>query len=274
MANAKNVNLKELGHNILLLGYTGSGKTAQILTLPGKTFCYLFDPSALHTLAGHDVEYEMFVASQLNLAAQSLSKGQSDQRSKKVDQHEIYYDFAKDLEERVEKEWFKENGINNVVLDSFTTFSDAVMDRVMHLNGRVGQNPQQDDYAAQMVTIKSVVRELVGQDVRIVCTGHVTFEKDEESGKMLNIIRLTGQLRTTIPLLFSDILVCDVERVGDQSKYVILTQKDRFNPQIRCTIRDKAGKTLNPKIDVTIPNELWDDPRGKAGLGKLLSEIK
>ncbi|KKL07321.1 hypothetical protein LCGC14_2587250, partial [marine sediment metagenome] len=31
----------------LLLGPTGSGKTSQILTLPGKTFCYLFDPSSL-----------------------------------------------------------------------------------------------------------------------------------------------------------------------------------------------------------------------------------
>lgn len=271
MPNAKDTRPEDLGHNIMLLGYSGSGKTSQILTLPGKTFCYLFDPSALHTLAGHDIDYEMFVPTRLNISAQSLKKGRSDIPVKKVDAHEVYTRFAADFTDKVESGFF--NDYDTVVLDSFTTFSDAVMDRVMHLNGRLGQQPGQDDWAAQMQTIKSVFRELSSLTCSVVGIGHVEFKQEEESGKMMNVIILTGQLRTRIPLLFSDILYCDVDinPKGDND-YLIQTMKDRYNPQVRCTLRTREGKKLARHIPAAIPDEDWADPRGKHGLGRLILE--
>ncbi len=277
MPNAADIKQADLAHNILLLGYTGSGKTAQILTLPGKTFVYILDPSALHTLAGHDLDYELFMPSKLNLAAQSLGKDKttklpkSDKPTKyKDDSGNIYLDFAEHLTEGVESGFF--NQFDNVVVDSLTTFSDIVMDRVLELNGRKGQFPQQDDYPAQMVTIKSVLRELTGLDVRLLCTGHVEFKQDEDGGgKMMNVIRLTGQLRTTIPILFSDILYCDLKSVpGADSQYIFKTVKDRHNPQVRCTLRDSKGKRLPEEVVVDIPDSLWKDPRGACGLGGLI----
>ena len=57
MPNALNATEDDVGKpKFLLVGSTGSGKTAQILTLPGKTFAYIFDPSALATLKGYDID--------------------------------------------------------------------------------------------------------------------------------------------------------------------------------------------------------------------------
>ena len=270
MPNANEFKPEELGHNILLLGTTGSGKTSQILTLPGRTFVYIFDPSSLHTLVGHDVEYELFLPTRLNLAAQSLTKGKSDKATKRINSMEVYTAFADDLDNKVTKNFFDD--FDNVVLYSLTTFSASVMDRVMYLNDRVGQQPHQDDYGAQMTTINSVFREFTSLiNLRMMSIGHVEFKQEEDGGKFLNVIRLTGGLRVSLPLLFSDILVCDVDinRSGDNN-YILRTQKDRYNPQVRCTLRDKKGKPLPSIVPVDISPENWTDPRGKCGLGRLI----
>ncbi len=270
MPSAKDIKPGDLQHNVMLIGFGGSGKTAQLLTLPGKTFAYLFDPSAIHTLAGHDIDYEEFIPSKLNLAAASLDKKKiPDQASPDIDAHEIYEKFRKDLELRIKDNFFDE--YDNVVLDSQTLFGDVVMDRVLHINDRPGRQPHQDDYPAQMVVIKQAMRELTGLPCRLVVTGHVEFKQDEDSGKMMNILRMTGMLKTTLPLLFSDILYCDADEAEGKTKYIVRTQKDRYNPLVRCTLRNK-GQALPPTVDVTIPGEFWDDPRGKFGLGKLLLE--
>ena len=82
------MNTKDIGKpSFLLLGPTGSGKTSQILTLPGKTFCYLFDPSSLATLKGHDIEYELFLPKKVSTAAISLSKGNEREREPESKSH-------------------------------------------------------------------------------------------------------------------------------------------------------------------------------------------
>lgn len=270
MPNAKDLTRADLKNNILLLGTTGSGKTSQTLTLPGKVFSYVFDPSALHTMVGQDIEYEIFVPEKLNTAAQSLTKGKGDPVSRGLDSPELYRAFSADIDKRVSSGYF-ESEVDWIVLDSFTTFGDLVMDIVMEINGRLGRQPQQDDYTAQMLTVKNVVKELVGQKCRVLCTAHVEMQKDDDSGVILNTIRLTGQLRTLIPLLFSDVFVCDVSsKPSGDPEYVIKTRKDRRNPQLRSSLRHPDGTILNTSEKVTIPPEIWKNPKGKAGLGKLI----
>src|SRR5580765_2220579 len=68
MPNAKDTDLNPT-KRILLVGPTGSGKTAQIWTLPGKRFAYIFDPNSLSTLKGCDVDYEEFYPDFLEMDA-------------------------------------------------------------------------------------------------------------------------------------------------------------------------------------------------------------
>ena len=62
--NAKEVE-GEQHHKILMLGTAGTGKTTQILTLPRPTFIYIFDPNALESLKGHDIDYKLFLPDRL-----------------------------------------------------------------------------------------------------------------------------------------------------------------------------------------------------------------
>ena len=265
MPNAKDIDINELGKpRFLLIGSTGSGKTAQIRTLPGRTFAYLFDPSALSTLRGTDIDFEVFHPTRVSTAAQSLTSvakgGKKDVTLGKEDASETYRRWEEDFEKKVKEGYW--NTIDNIAFDSFTTFSDIVMDRVLYLNGRAGAFPQQDDWTAQMQTITNVVRTLMGMNKMLLFTAHDEFKQDEATSRMQNVILLTGKLRVKVPLLFSEILHLECQSKPDKIKYVMQTRPDRMNPAIRCTMRD-----LEMYEDITIGD--WNKPQDW-GLGKLL----
>jgi hypothetical protein len=246
------------------MGDSGAGKTTQFLTLPGKKFAYLFDPSALSALRGHDVEFEMFVPTVVSLAAQSLSKGKGDQKKlSMVDASKVYLNWEADFEKKVTEGYWAD--IDCILFDSFTTFSQVVMDRILEINGRTGQWPQQDDWTAQMNTMINVVRTLTGQmGMTLVCTGHEQTVQDEMTHRIQNQIILTGQLKSRLPLLFSDILHMECQVTNGEAKYVAQTKPDRMNPKCRTSFRG-----LDQFHDVTIKD--WNNPENY-GLGKLLKD--
>jgi hypothetical protein len=132
-------NAKESGsiapHRFLILGDTGSGKTTQILTLPGKKFMYLFDSNALLSLKGQDVDYEEFLPDKLNLNIKSLKKetGGDDLTKHKSD---LYLQWQSDFEDKLKTGFFDQYSV--IGMDSATTFLDLVMDRILTINGRYG----------------------------------------------------------------------------------------------------------------------------------------
>jgi hypothetical protein len=264
MYNAKDVNIADLGKpKVLLVGGPGTGKTSQFLTLPGKSFAYLFDPSAINSLRGFDVDFEMFVPSVVNLGIQSLTKGKGDPISKTSDAHQVYNEWEKDYEAKVKDNFFAE--YDNILIDSFTTFADIIMDRVLFINGREGRWPQQDDWTAQMGTMRNVVRTFTGQhNLTLVCTAHDQFKQDDQTKRMINQIMLTGQLRTKLPLLFSDMFHLECATKANKSIYQMQTKPDRLNPSVRTAYKD-----LDQFIDVTI--EDWSKPT-QYGLGKILQD--
>lgn len=262
--NAKDATREQLGkEKFLVVGGTGSGKTTQFLTLPGKKFMYGFDPSMLNSLRGYDVDYEMFLPDVPNIAAQSLTKGKSD-RPTAPGGSDAYMLWEKDFTERDGDGFFDSYDV--LGFDSFTTFSDMVMDRVLTLNGRSGQFPQQDDWGAQMITIQNVVRRLVGFNKTLFFTAHDELKQDDQTKRMINQILLTGRLRVKLPLLFSEIYHLESQSTAQEIKYVAQTRQDRLNPVIRCTL-----KGLDMFEDITIKD--WNKPE-EYGLGKILKKGK
>lgn len=249
-------------HRILMLGDTGVGKTSQFLTLPGKKFAYLFDPNALLTIRGYDVDYEEFLPPALNLDVKSLTKDKGD-RVSSIKGNDSYVEWEEDFESRIAEGFFAD--YDWICIDSATTFLDLIMDRVLTLNGRAGQWPQQDDYGPQMMTFTKVIRTLVGLGKGIYVTGHLKTDQDELTKKIYSQPMLTGQLRAKIPLLFSDCLSITVENDGQGNiAYDLHTVKDRMTPAIRCSIRG-----VSPVEDVTID---WSKPIEGQGLGRLIEE--
>ena len=246
----------------LVIGQTGSGKTSLFSTLPGRKFMYIFDPNALNTIQGQDIDYELYTPDVVDMKAQALKKGVGD-KATKILEPRTYVDWELDFEKKLASGFFDD--YDAVGFDSLTTFCDIVMDRVQFLNGRFGRQPEQDDWAAQISTIKKVLRVATSLPCQFFATAHKDMKQDELTKKIYYQIVLPGQLRVKLPLLFSEIYNCDVEvDANNQSVYKIQTKPDRFHPVARCTLG------LDQFVDVTIPKGCKDNT--KFGIGKIISE--
>lgn len=262
MANAKDAH-QSTGRKFLLLGDTGGGKTTQILTFPGKKFAYLFDPNAILSLQGHDIEYEEFLPDRLNMSVKSLSKGVGDKTTSFA--NSLYVEWEKDFNERIRSGYF--NDIDLIAFDSATTLLDLIMDRVLTINGRAGSWPQQDDYGPQMLSFQNVCRQLTALGKTVIMTGHLETKQDDLTKRIFRGPMMTGRLKTKIPLLFSDIFVCEATNDGKGvTKHTIQTVPDRTTTTIRTTI-----KGLNPFEDVTID---WKRSPVGQGIGGLAMRSK
>lgn len=262
MANAKDA-VQTSARKFLLLGDTGGGKTTQILTFPGKKFCYLFDPNAILSLQGHDLEYEEFLPDRLNLSVKSLTKDKGDKTTSF--QNSLYVEWEKDFNDRIKGGFF--NNIDLIAFDSATTLLDLIMDRVLTVNGRAGSWPQQDDYGPQMLAFQNVCRQLTALGKTVVMTGHLETRQDELTKRIFRTPMMTGRLKTKVPLLFSDIYICEANNDGrGKVTHTIQVVPDRMTTTVRSSI-----KGLNPAEDVTID---WKkDPVGQ-GIGGLTMRDK
>lgn len=247
-------------HRFLVLGDTGSGKTTQFLTLPGKKFAYLFDSNALLTLRGHDVDYEEFLPDQLNLSVHSLSKDKGGDKTTAY-KSDVYREWEKDFDKKQEEGFF--DAYDVIGMDSATTLLDLIMDRILTINGRPGQWPQQDDYGPTMIVFTNICRTLISMGKTIYMTGHLEIQQDQLTKKIYRSPMMTGKLKAKIPLLFSDILIAEAESDGKgATSYRLQTAKDRITTAVRTSIRG-----LEAFEDVTLD---WKKPLEGQGLGKLL----
>ena len=261
MPNASNLARRKPGSKILILGNTGAGKTTQFLTLPGKKFMYLFDPNAVLSIQGHDVDYEEFLPDNLDLGLTSLTKGKGDVKSS-MDGAKLYRSWEDNITEKIESGFF--NAYDAIALDSFTTLSDMVMDGVLGINNRSGQWPQQDDYGPQMLTLTKIVRTLTSLNKCIYVTGHVEMKQDEVTKRIFQTPLMTGRLKAKLPLLFSEIFYAEAQ-TGRNNKviYTLQTKPDRTNPIIRTTI---MGTEVFEDVTLDLSKSLIGQ-----GLGGLIS---
>src|SRR5512146_2529549 len=109
MANARDAAAPSF-NRLLVLGRGGSGKSTQIWTLPGRKFAYLFDPNALLSLRGCDLEYEQFLPDSLELDAtlKGFNKGAKDDKLKSSREPTVYMRWVEDLNRRGDAGFFKE----------------------------------------------------------------------------------------------------------------------------------------------------------------------
>lgn len=232
---------------VIVFGQTGSGKTTQFLTLPGKKFMYLFDPNAILSLQGFDIDYEEFLPDVMNLDVKSLKKDNklagTTMRHRAAD---TYRNWERDFEGKIESGFF--DSYEWVGMDSFTTFSDLVMDEVLRINNRPDAWPQQDDYGPQMLTLKNVVRTFTSLGKNVYFTGHMEMKQDDLTKKINNTPIMTGRLKASLPLLFSEIFVLSADTGKDGNVvYSLQTKPSRETQLIRTSL-----KGLEQYEDVTI----------------------
>lgn len=266
MPNAKDYTRRS--EKFLLIGPTGSGKTSQFTTLPGKKFLYIFDPNALNTIKGQDIDYELFTPDILNMNATTLKTGVGDKKGKEaLAEPKTYVEWELDFETKIASGFF--NDYDALGFDSLTTFCDILMDRILWLNSRAGKQPEQADWAAQISTLNNVFRTATSIDIVLFAAAHEELKQDDLTKQIVSSIILPGKMRTKLPLLFSEIYHTMAEppsaETQGKTRYKIQTVTDKRRTLARCTLG------LDPIVDVTVENKA--NPTAY-GLGKILTEKK
>jgi len=234
----------------LVTALTGAGKTTQFLTLPGRKFMYVSDPNCLSSIEGFDVDYEEFVPdiTDVDIAIKTLKADVGDPSGRRIDP-KTYINWEKHFETHWDKGFFQ--GYSWIGFDSFTLFSEIIMDRILHLNKRTGKQPEQADWAAQVNTIGNIFRVFASSKVGLYCTGHLDTRQDDLTRKIYNRPYMTGRLRVRIPLLFNNVLVLHADTDTKGVFYTCQTVPEKDFPIVRTSL-----KGLDPYESVSIPLEV------------------
>ena len=275
MENAKN--LKSIKHHrILAVGEIGTGKSTQFLTIPGKKFAYIFDPNALATFAGWDIDYETFfpLAGELDFYPSSIKKDKKQFSDSKGRSFEpvTYLRWAEEVNKKMEAGFFDD--YDALSIDGLTMFSASVMDRTIWLQNKVERDDERTDYRLAGDKVSNAIRALTDLKITFFCTAHTEFFQDDKTKRLTNRIMLPGGSRVRVPTIFTNVFVMHGEfDEGEKYRYTIQTKPNRENPIARTSIPG-----LGFEEDVTIPEDvlLAKDSKEitKYGVGALLEGRK
>jgi len=217
----------------------------------------------MNSLQGYDLDYDLFLPTPVAAVATSLSKEKSG--DKRISTSEVYKNFELQFNERLQNGFF--DSYDWLGFDSATTLLDLMMDRVLSINGRLGQWPHEDDYGPVMMAFTNLCRTLTAMNKNVVMTGHMQDKRNRKTGASKRQPMMTGTLAQKIPLLFSDILGCDVD-LDEKGKVVYLLHTV---PDSEFTVIRTSIKGLSPVENVTIDFSLKEKPLGLQGIGGILS---
>jgi hypothetical protein len=195
----------------LLLGESGSGKTWVTRTARLPIHYDMFDP-------GGDTNLDDLIANGKAI----VDMRWTEENPKKPS---VFKDWEKVTEERFKSGYFNQFG--TIVLDSATTWSEAIMNQVLKDAGIPGDAPRwAHDYVPQKVKITNWIKRFMSEPIScdFFLTGHLEGIKDEVTGRMSYRFMTTGKAQVTIPLLFDEIYVLDPKGGQKDVEYRILTK--------------------------------------------------
>jgi hypothetical protein len=219
--------------NIILVGGLGTGKTTTWTTAPKPIWAHSFDPTGFDSIR-HLVDGKTIIAD-------TQFEGDNPKSPTKFALWDQVYHRMK-----IDGIF---NQISTFVLDSATTWGDAIMHYVLKTAGRPGTFPYENDWPQQMVRMYNAVLDMLSLPCNIIFVAHPVIEKDNVTGRTYTTPMLTGKLREKIPLLFSEIYYSITSQDSSGIKYKILTQPDGlYNARTRLGAGGKLLKHEEPNI--------------------------
>lgn len=261
MPSAKDLNVFDVPRKILLYGDAGSGKTTQLLTLEGKKFVYMFDPSGIHSIAGHDIDYEEFYPEVVAMNMPRRMKGKVDPKKENTSIPEMFAYFRKHANSFVSEKMYE--NYNIISLDSLTSLSRGILDRSLGLNNALDVIPELSDYMILGTTVSRVVRSFTNLPKTIIFTAHSALVQDELTKRILYEVTVGSGPRRDLPPILSDILVTHSDSSGQSQRFFIQTTPTREYPLAKNTLG------LNGMVEVTLD---FNKPLINQGLGGLIKK--
>jgi hypothetical protein len=206
--------------NAIIMGDIGSGKTHLLRTARRPIFIDSFDPGGTKTLRD-DPGYMK--------AGGILVDSRFEREDPKKPSVMKLWD--KEFNRRRQEGFF--NNIGTYVIDSATTWADAVMNFVLQSNNRAGGTPQQMDWMIQMNIIRDAMKVMCSLPCDCILTAHIDFDKDEATGRMMGGLMMTGKLKKKIPLLFDEIYLATAKDSAKGTVYSLQTRPSTMFPGIR-----------------------------------------
>lgn len=202
----------------LITGETNTGKTFILRTARKPVHIDSFDPGGTKCLEGYIRKGDIIVDSRYE--------------SEDPDKPTAFAEWMKAVDRRLHVGYYDQFG--TVVIDSATTFGDAVMNNQLAAAGDPGGVPKWNrDYTIQKLNMQRYIRKLMNIPCDFILTGHLRENKkllhvDMKTGISKEEITYrfftTGQAVMTIPLLFDEIYVIKMAgRGGVDPKRIMLT---------------------------------------------------
>lgn len=254
---------------LFIVGRTGSGKSTQLLTLPGKKFSYCFDPNARIAYRNDpNTDYIEFLpdTDELELRLKGFNKGSLSDRSKvaRSTEPQLYLQWEADLVARFNSGFF--NDYKWVAIDSATFLIEAMMDRQMYLDQRAGEPPDQGDYRVVGDAFRRIMLNFSSRGFNLYITGHINEYTDDKTARTVTQAMLPGRSRVLSPLMCANVWQASFNDEG-KNTYLMRTRPDpRGMKDLRCSIDG-----LDEIIDVTIKDKTHPE---QYGVGAILNKAR
>lgn len=258
----------------VLIGGVGSGKTTQLLTMPGRKFAYLFDPASMSTLYGcpdlETVEFFPGAADARGHARSTITSGSRLRDSATALKPVLYENFVNDFNKREAKGFFHD--IDVLMIDSVTLLGVACLNRVYYLQEQTGRADERIDYRLAGEAISDLLSVICSLPCHVILTLHSEWRKKDGETETTEKLTVPGSASLRLPRLVSAIWyterVFDTKR-GEYDYFIITKGPSRRYPSLRTP---RIFADVDAKLDVNIPT-FKDLPYTKKGLGHLLEKI-
>jgi hypothetical protein len=201
---------KQDSFNLLLLGESGTGKTMISRTCRTPVLIDSFDPGGTKGLKEEIDAGKIFVDTRWENEDPTHPKA--------------FKLWEAEFERRLKMGFFNELG--TYILDSSTTWADAIMNFILLKAGIPGQAPRfTHDYGPQKIIIRNKLKKMLSLPCDFILTGHLEAQKDEVTGKVKWRYLTTGKGVVTIPLLFDEIYVTTTKETSKGVTYQLLTAR-------------------------------------------------
>lgn len=195
-------------YNCLLLGESGTGKTLSTETMRKPVLIHSFDPGGTKTIR------------RAIAAGSIIADTRYEHDSTK---NPTAYNLWEDEFERLRAGGFF-NDIGTYVIDSFTTWLECLKTMTAKKQGRSNLILQLQDWQVVGNVMRDMVKLCTALPCDFVCTGHLTAEKDEVTGRIKATIAAPPSLQTQLPILFDELYIAESSETSEGIKYSFITQ--------------------------------------------------